>query len=229
MFTPEETQALVIYRDAMILVLNKPAGIPVHKGKGGGENLEKYFEHLRFGLPKIPSLAHRLDRPTSGCLVLGRHRQALIDLGELFQKQRVQKTYLAIVAGEVKEKEGIMNYPMRKREPDKPYRWMMMVADDGQEAITHYKVLGIQDGKTLLELSPKTGRTHQLRVHCAEFGYPITGDDKYGGAPMGSDLMLHARSVLIPLHKNKPPIEVTADVPKHMALFAPSLAGEAGF
>ena len=89
--TPEDLNARLIYRDALMLVLNKPAGIPVHHGPKGGDNLESHFEALRFGLPRSPSLAHRLDRDTSGCLVLGRHRKALEKLGKLFKRGEISK------------------------------------------------------------------------------------------------------------------------------------------
>src|SRR5688572_19228691 len=88
----------ILYRDALMLIINKPAGIPVHKGTGGGENLEQYFDALRFGLPRLPALAHRLDRETSGCLILGRQRHALATLGKLFAANKVKKTYWAIVS-----------------------------------------------------------------------------------------------------------------------------------
>src|SRR5207244_10756712 len=97
--TPEEIVARLIYRDGLMLVIDKPAGLAVHKGPKGGESLEDYFGALRFGLPRPPALAHRLDRDTSGCLVLGRHRKALAALGRLFKSGQVGKTYWALVAG----------------------------------------------------------------------------------------------------------------------------------
>src|SRR5258708_1037676 len=97
--TPEEILARLIYRDGLMLVIDKPAGLPVHKGPKGGESLEDYFDALRFGLPRRPALAHRLDRDTSGCLVLGRHRKALAALGRLFKSGRIEKNYWALVAG----------------------------------------------------------------------------------------------------------------------------------
>ena len=97
--SPEQIQARLLYRDGLILVLDKPAGLPVHAGPGGGPNLEQCFDALRFGLPAPPGLAHRLDRDTSGCLVLGRHRKALSKLGRLFQGGLVDKTYWAVVVG----------------------------------------------------------------------------------------------------------------------------------
>src|SRR5262245_48927150 len=94
--TAEEILARVLYRDGLVIVVDKPAGIPVHAGFGGGPNLEQSFVHLTFGLPKPPSLAHRLDRDTSGCLVLGRHTKALRELGAMFEDGRVRKTYWAV-------------------------------------------------------------------------------------------------------------------------------------
>src|SRR5664279_4553637 len=97
--TAEEIQARLLHRDGLMLVIDKPAGLPVHRGPKGGDNLEDCFGQLRFGLPRAPALAHRLDKDTSGCLVLGRHRKALERLGNLFKGGRVQKTYWAVVEG----------------------------------------------------------------------------------------------------------------------------------
>jgi RluA family pseudouridine synthase len=215
----EEFLSRLIYRDAMMLVLDKPAGIPVHKGTGGGENLEQYFELLRFGLPRIPSLAHRLDRDTSGCLVLGRHRQALHQLGDMFASGSIGKTYWAIVAGTPPEPEGVIELPLAKQSESGKRWWMKVVAPGtGIFAKTAYKVMGTSDGTSWLELTPKTGRTHQLRVHCAAIGCPILGDRIYGGEQTDPTLrlQLHARSVEIPLYPKKAPILVTADAPEHM-------------
>src|SRR5256885_10303084 len=110
--TPEEIVARLIYRDGLMLVLDKPAGIAVHKGPKGGASLEDFFEHLRFGLPRPPALAHRLDRDTSGCLVLGRHRKALAHLGALFKHGRVGKTYWAIVEGGPEADAGGIDLPL---------------------------------------------------------------------------------------------------------------------
>ncbi len=97
--TPDEMVARLLYRDGLMLVIDKPAGMAVHKGPKGGESLEDHFGALRFGLPRAPALAHRLDRDTSGCLVLGRHRKALAELGRLFKQGKVGKTYWAVVEG----------------------------------------------------------------------------------------------------------------------------------
>src|SRR5256885_3201104 len=123
--TPEEIVARLIYRDGLMLVLDKPAGIAVHKGPKGGESLEDYFGALRFGLPHPPALAHRLDRDTSGCLVLGRHRKALSRLGRLFSSGQVDKTYLGVVQGGPTEPERRIEPGLRQQTP--PTGWRIAV------------------------------------------------------------------------------------------------------
>ena len=105
--TPEEMVSRVLYRDGLMLVIDKPAGFAVHRGPKGGESLEDHFDALRFGLPRAPALAHRLDRDTSGCLVLGRHRKALAQLGRLFKSGAIDKTYWAVVEGTPATDEGV--------------------------------------------------------------------------------------------------------------------------
>ena len=206
----------LLHRDGMILILDKPAGIAVHKGPKGGMVLEDGFEALRFGLPERPALAHRLDRDTSGCLVLGRHRKALARMGTLFSEGRVGKTYWAVVDGGTAAVAGAGSAALRKR--DMARGWHMVVDPaNGQPSVTGWRVLGRTAGFTWLELKPHTGRTHQLRVHCAHLGFPILGDRIYGRAPAnGPPLHLHARAVSIPWAKGKPPITASAPVPEHM-------------
>src|SRR5947208_4670599 len=110
--TAEEIVARLIYRDGLMLVIDKPAGLAVHKGPKGGQSLEDYFDALRFGLPRAPALAHRLDRDTSGCLVLGRHRKALAALGRLFKTGSVGKSYWAVVQGGPEASEGRIELPL---------------------------------------------------------------------------------------------------------------------
>ncbi len=218
--TPDEILKRVIYRDALILVLDKPSGIACHKGRGkSDENLEKYFEHLRFGLPRIPSLAHRLDKDTSGCLILGRHRKALADLGKMFQNNKVKKTYIAVVENSPPQSEGVIDLPLAKKSNDKA-SWQMKVDESGQRAVTEYKLLSKGDGYSWLELRPQTGRTHQLRVHCAEIGCPIIGDRIYGGINRDGRLLLHAQKLEIPLYKNREPVVIEAEIPEYMKAYS---------
>lgn len=206
----------LLYRDGLMLVVDKPAGLPVHRGPKGGESLEDHFGALRFGLPRNPALAHRLDRETSGCLVLGRHRKALEQLGKLFENNRIGKTYWAVVEGRPDTDEGRIELPLARR--DETRGWWMKVDPAGLPSTTTWKVLGHSAGKTWLALEPITGRTHQLRVHCAAMGWPIIGDSIYGNAPREGKTILHlqSHSITVPLYKNKNPIVVTAPVPGHM-------------
>ncbi|MGA0596967.1 RluA family pseudouridine synthase [Enterovirga sp. CN4-39] len=208
----------LLYRDALMLVIDKPAGLAVHPGPGGGPNLTGSLDALRFGLPRRPEVAHRLDKETSGCLVLGRHRQALIRLGKLFASGTVEKVYWAVVEGGPDAEEGEIDLPLAPRSPD-PKSWLMKADPAGQPSLTRWRVLGRAGGQTWLELRPVTGRTHQLRVHCAAQGWPILGDGIYGVVPGrgGQRLHLHARSLTVPLYPKKPPIHVEAPPPEHMA------------
>jgi len=214
--TAEEMLARLLYRDGLMLVIDKPAGFAVHRGPKGGAALEDYFDALRFGLPRSPALAHRLDRDTSGCLVLGRHRKALAALGKLFKQGKVGKVYWAVVEGGPDADEGRIDIALSKR--DETRGWWMKADPHGLPSATTWKVMGRGDRMVWLALEPLTGRTHQLRVHGAAMGWPIVGDPIYGTAPRhgGPALQLHAREVTVPISKNKPPVKVTAPVPQHM-------------
>jgi RluA family pseudouridine synthase len=213
--TSEELVKRVLFRDAMMLVIDKPAGVSVHAGPKGGEGLDALFGALTFGLPVAPRLAHRLDRATSGCLVLGRHRKALARLGHLFETGQVEKTYWAAVVGTPPKPAGTIDLPLKRRSDD-PRAWWMRVDPSGQPARTDYRVLGLTEGMTWLELHPRTGRTHQVRVHCASLGCPVLGDAIYGDGAGEAPLHLHARAVAVPLYPKRDAIAVTANVPEHM-------------
>ena len=189
----------------------------MHAGPGGGPNLEDYLDELRFGLPKPPALAHRLDRDTSGCLILGRHRKALARLGRLFAGGRIAKTYWAVVRGRPPRPAGRIDLPLAKVTADRR-SWRMKVEAGGRPAVTDYRVVGSTGGLSWLELRPRTGRTHQLRVHLAALGCPIVGDVVYG-RPEEDGLLplhLHARAVRIPLYPGRDPIHVEAPPPGHL-------------
>lgn len=209
----------LLYRDGLILIIDKPAGLAVHAGPKGGETLTHYLAPLQFGLPDLPELGHRLDRDTSGCLALGRHKKALRRLGKLFQSGQVQKTYSAIVQGRLPANRGRIEAALTKRSTASR-GWWMEVAPEGQAASTDYVVMATSGGSnqsySLVELRPKTGRTHQLRVHLAHLGCPIVGDPMYGG-PAYERMLLHATQLALPLYPNKPAIDVTASAPAEFA------------
>ena len=226
--TSEELLARVLHRDGLMLVVDKPAGIAVHRHPRKTEGcLEDYFDALRYGLPRNPSLAHRLDRDTSGCLVLGRHRKALEKLGLLFKQGRIDKTYWAVVEGHPAEPEGLIDLPLGTLEPGRG--WWMKVDPGGMPSQTRWRVMGSgeEDGRKIafVAFEPLTGRTHQIRVHAAAMGWPLLGAPVYGRngratAPSpepvgGPPLHLHAREIVVPLPKDRP-TRVVAPVPAHM-------------
>ncbi len=215
--SPAELERRLLHRDGLVLVLDKPAGLPVHAGPKGGPNLEAMLEALRFGLPQPPRLAHRLDRDTSGCLVLGRHPKALRRLGRLFAQGLVEKTYWAVVIGRPEGTEGRIDLALAKRSALRG--WWMKVDPAGQPATTLWRLLGTAAGLAWLELRPLTGRTHQIRVHLEALGCPVLGDPVYGRDRQPRPpppLHLHARALVLPLQEGKPPIRVEAPPPPHM-------------
>jgi tRNA pseudouridine32 synthase/23S rRNA pseudouridine746 synthase/23S rRNA pseudouridine1911/1915/1917 synthase len=211
-----ELLSRLLYRDGLVLIIDKPAGLPVHAGPGGGANLEQYLDALRFGLPHPPALAHRLDRDTSGCLVLGRHRKALSRLGKMFQAGTVEKTYWAVTVGVPAEPEGRIELPLKKVS-NRSGGWKMVIDPEGQASVTEYRVLGSGSGFAWIECHPRTGRTHQIRVHLAALGAPLLGDPQYGDTTKPErPLHLLARAIAFKLYPKKPPVAAEAPVPAHM-------------
>ena len=141
--SPEEIVSRLLYRDGLMLIIDKPAGLAVHRGPKGGASLEDWFDALRFGLPRPPALAHRLDKETSGCLVLGRHRKALADLNLMFRNGKVGKTYWAVVEGGPEQDEGRIDLPLGRL--DESRGWWMKPDPHGQPAVTTWKVVGRSD------------------------------------------------------------------------------------
>ena len=212
---PEDLEARLLYRDADVLVLDKPAGIAVHKAPGAGATLEELLPALSFGLKWAPGLAHRLDRDTSGCLVLGRHPQALRNLMKLFAERAVEKHYWAVVEGTPPQEAGEVAAPLLKVHRGR--NWHMIADPAGQSAVTAWRVLGGDGERSWLELAPLTGRTHQIRVHCAGLGCPIVCDPLYGiRGGLGERLHLHASRVRFQLSPKRPVIDVSAAAPPHM-------------
>jgi len=208
-----DLSARILYRDGQIIVIDKPAGLPVHGGPRTGDTIESFLDALKFGLSHPPVPAHRLDQDTSGCLILARNERARRKLGRLFSSGRIEKVYWAVVEGAPDASQGRIDLPLRK--VTSKAGWRIVADPAGQSAITDYKVLGRRLNRTWLELRPHTGRTHQIRVHCAATGCPILNDPLYGTAGP-APLHLFARSLAIPFYDDRPPIQVTAPPPAHM-------------
>lgn len=221
LFTTTEILERVLYRDRLVMVVNKPAGLPVHPGPGGGPTVEDWFPELCFEHPRPPALAHRLDRDTAGCLALGRSQKGLSRLGKLFEQRRIEKVYWAVVHGMPAASEGSVDFPLAKVSGQKGWK-MVVDRQNGQAAKTDWRLLGTSDdgAYSWIECRPKTGRTHQIRVHCQVLGMPLVGDPVYGPQrdpeALPEQMHLLARSLTIPLYAEKPPIAVTAPVPLHM-------------
>lgn len=207
---PAIAARILLLRDD-VMVLDKPAGLPVHRGPRGGESVEDWLPALQMGRRHLPQPAHRLDTDTAGCLVLGRTKPALAALGRIFAEGLAGKVYWAVLRGGPDTDAGVIDAPLRKVS-SAARGWRMEVHPEGQRAVTNWQVLGRGGGMVWLELRPETGRTHQLRVHCAAQGWPILGDPFYGQAAPGG-LHLLARGIDLPID---PPVAAVAPVPPHM-------------
>ena len=216
-------QSAVIYRDGDMIALNKPPGLPVQGGSRVARHLDAMLDALRFDAADAPRLVHRLDRDTSGILLLARHAAAARELTALFRNRQLQKLYWALVVGVPKPTQGRIDAPLAKRQVGAGER-VIATAEGGQRAITDYALIDTA-GRRLswLALMPRTGRTHQLRAHTASvFDHPVVGDGKYGGEaafPAGFEprLHLHARALALPRPGGKAPLVLSAPLPPHMA------------
>ncbi|MCW5700518.1 MAG: RluA family pseudouridine synthase, partial [Rhodospirillales bacterium] len=211
----------VLYRDEHLIVLDKPAGLAVQGGTRTDRHLDAMLEALCFGGER-PRLVHRLDKDTSGVLVLARTAAAAAALAKGFRSHAAHKRYWAVVVGIPKVAEGRIDLPLAKHPGQRGER-IQVDADEGRRAVTDYRVVERAGGRAAwLELEPLTGRTHQLRVHCAAMDTPILGDGKYGGAAAfpgrqwtGTRLHLHARALAIP-HPAGGLFEIEAPLPEDM-------------
>ena len=192
----------IIYEDRDIIVVNKPKGMVVHPANGNpdGTLVNAIMAICKDSLSGIggeiiPGIVHRLDKDTSGILIVAKNDKAHINLSEQIKEHKVKKTYIALVKGIVKENNATINMPIGRSEKD---RKKMAVTKKGKEAITHFKVLKRYDKYTLLEINIETGRTHQIRVHLSQIGYPIVGDEVYSKGKNEWNIKgqcLHAKSL----------------------------------
>ena len=206
-----------LFIDAEALVIDKPAGLPVDRPKDGTRALADMVDDLRFGFARPPGIVHRLDRDTSGCLLLARNHGSHRRFSAAFANGEVKKTYLAVLEGVPEEAEGVIELALSKVSTA-AQGWRIIPAKKGKPAVTNWTVVDVKDGRALVRFEPQTGRTHQLRVHAASgLGLPIVGDPTYGRG--GASMLLHASRIVVPRH-NKPVIDVEAPLPERFGAFA---------
>lgn len=219
----------ILYEDDQLLVLNKPAGLAAHGGSGVSFGV---IELLRAARPRAPclQLAHRLDRDTSGCLIVAKRRSALRALHEALRGRALDKRYVALVGGSLTAGRRRVDLPLDRGRASGGER-RVRVSRTGRESVTELAPLALGDEVTLAEAFPRTGRTHQIRVHCAALGHPIAGDERYGDEAfnlrlrrMGlRRLFLHAASVRIE-EPGRSPVVVRAPLDRALIAFASRLA-----
>ena len=199
----------LLYSDTHLLVIDKPAGLATHPGPKTPLSLEAHLHALRLSNHRLPVIAHRLDRDTSGCLLLARHPKAVKRVSALFEAGQIGKLYWAVVEGEPAEDEGRIDAPLWKVSTAET-GWRMIVDPRGKRAVTGWQVIERARGRSLIAFRPETGRTHQVRVHAAALGHPILGDPVYGAGE--GPMRLHARSLTVP-YDAAAPLTVEAPVP----------------
>lgn len=205
----------VLFLDGEALVIDKPAGLPVDPPRAGGISVASHGAELAFEFRRWPTAVHRLDRDTSGCLLLARNAKAHARFQQAFEAGVVEKRYLAILAGMPEGEEGVVELPLAKIS-SREAGWRIVPDAGGKPARTRWRLLGQHDGRSLVEFRPETGRTHQIRVHARDgLGAPVLGDPVYG-APDRGGMMLHAAALRVP-RAGKPDIAVEAPWPARFA------------
>jgi tRNA pseudouridine32 synthase/23S rRNA pseudouridine746 synthase len=208
----------ILFIDGEAIVLDKPAGLPVDAPRDGSLSLENHLSSLTFGFHRWPLPVHRLDRDTSGCLLLARNPKAHKRFQQAFEAGAVAKRYLAVLDGVPEGESGMIDLPLVKISSAER-GWRMTGATNGKPSRTAWRLLAAKDGRALVEFRPETGRTHQIRVHAAEgLGAPVAGDPVYGRA--GGAMLLHAAALTVP---RPPKPDIVAEAP------LPTAFAEAGF
>ncbi|KQT33409.1 RNA pseudouridine synthase [Sphingomonas sp. Leaf412] len=203
-------QERILFLDGEAMVLDKPAGLPIDPPRDGAISLDNHLASLTFGFHRWPVAVHRLDRDTSGCLLLSRNPKAHARFQQAFEGGTVEKRYVAILDGVPAGEEGTIDLPLVKVSSVEAGWRMTGDARKGKSARTHWKLLRVLEGRALVEFRPETGRTHQIRVHALEgLGAAVAGDPFYGQAHAGG-MMLHAQSLLVPRGTKEP---VSAQAP----------------
>ncbi len=204
----------VLFIDGEALVVNKPAGLAVHPGTRTPRSLEDHLHKLRFGFQRSPLPVHRLDRDTSGCLLLARNPKAHKRFQRAFEAKLVDKTYVAVLDDIPKAEAGTVDFALGKTSTAEA-GWRMIPDPAGKIAVTHWRIAAVKEGRALVLFTPETGRTHQIRVHAADgIGIPIAGDPVYGAGR--GPMLLHALSLRV-AREGKPPVEATAPLPLSFA------------
>ena len=224
---PEEIDLNVIYEDNDIIIINKAKGMVVHPGNGNPEGtLANAVMARGIGGEIRPGIVHRIDKDTSGVIIVAKNDKAHINISNQIKEHKTKKTYLALVRGIVKENEATIDMPIGRSQKD---RKKMAVTKTGKNAITHIKVLKRYKENTLLEVNIETGRTHQIRVHLSEIGYPIVGDYTYsnGKNKFGVEgQMLHAYKIRFKHPTTEKEVEFTAELPEYFTEILNELEGE---
>jgi 23S rRNA pseudouridine1911/1915/1917 synthase len=214
----EDIKLDVVYEDEDLAVINKPTGMVVHPAPGNYEHtlvnaLKNIFKSLSDINPERPGIVHRLDKETSGLLVIAKNNQSHLDLARQFAEHSIKKEYLAIVKGRVEFDENVIEAPIA-RHATRRKNMAVDFSDKAKSAKTHYRTLKRSNDFSLLELKPFTGRTHQLRVHLDFIGHPILGDKKYGKGNEFSRLALHAKTLGFTHPRTGKAMEFEAPIPK---------------
>ena len=221
--------AAVLFEDAHLLAIDKPAGLAVHGGSGLRFGLIEAMRQLR---PDIElELVHRLDRETSGCLLLAKRRSALRELHQLLRDREIEKRYLALLTGVLPRREQIVDAPLRKNQLRGGERLVCVDAVCGKPARTLFRRLRTWEGLTLAEVRLVTGKTHQIRVHAAHLGMPLAGDEKYGHSRINQALrarglrrlFLHAATLSLHPGYRQTPLRIEAPLPADLERFLPQL------